>query len=68
MNEFQAALNWLALGQQVFEKGAGVYAQIKAVLAANGIEADTAALDAVIADAERRKEQARIDAGLPPSL
>lgn len=68
MNEFNAVLNWITLGQQVVEKGASVMNQIRAVLAANGIEADTAALDAVIADAERRKEQARIDAGLPPSL
>ena len=40
----------------------GVMAQIRGVLAANGIEADTAALDAVIADAERRKAQAEADA------
>ncbi len=62
MNELQTALKWLALGQQVFAAGAGPWSQIKDVLAANGIEADTAVLDAVIADADRRKALAEADA------
>lgn len=68
MDQWQAILQWLALGEKVVLAGADVLAQVRAVLAANGIEADTAALDAVIVDAARREEQARIDAGLPPSV
>lgn len=62
MGELQTALKWLALGQQVIAAGAGPWAEIKAVMAAHGIEADTAALDAVIADADRRKALAEADA------
>lgn len=62
MDQLQIALQWLALGQQVFAKGEAVWNQIKGVLSANGIEADTAALDQVIADASRRKAQAERDA------
>lgn len=65
MNEFAAVMQWIALGQQAIAKGAEVMAQIKGVLAANGIEADTAALDAVIADADRRKKLAEDDARPP---
>ena len=60
--DLQAALQWLGVLQQVVNAGGSVYAQIKGVLAANGIEADTAALDVVIADAERRRAQAEQDA------
>lgn len=62
MNGLQAALQWLALGQQVVAAGAGVLGQIQDVLKANGIEADTAALEQVIADADRRKALAERDA------
>lgn len=57
-----AIIQWIALGQQVFEKGSAVWSQIQAVLAANGIEADTAELDKVIIDAERRKAIAEAEA------
>jgi hypothetical protein len=62
VNELQTALAWLSLGQQVITAGEDVWNQIKGVLAANGIEADNAHLDAVIADAARRKAQAEADA------
>ena len=58
----QEVLKWLALAQQIKAAGEGPWNQIKAVLAANGIEADTAALDVVIADADRRKALAEADA------
>ena len=57
------ALQWLQVGQQVIAAGAGVWSQIQAVLRSNGIEADTSALDEVIADAERRKAIALAEAG-----
>lgn len=50
-----AVIQWITIGQQVFAQGSGVWTQINAVLKANGIEADTAELDKVIIDAERRK-------------
>jgi hypothetical protein len=62
MDQLQAALKWLALAQQIIAAGSGPWNQIKAVLAAHGIEADTAALDEAIADAGRRKAQAEADA------
>lgn len=62
MNELQSVLQWLAIGQQVVQAGAGVMAQIRSVLEANGIEADTAALDQVIADADRRRAIAEREA------
>jgi hypothetical protein len=60
--ELQAALSWLGVLQQVIDAGGGVMSEIKGVLSAHGIEADTAALDVVIADAERRRAQAEADA------
>lgn len=62
MNELETAMKWLALGQQIVERGTLVWEQIKLVLSQHGIEADTVALDAVIADADRRKAQAEADA------
>lgn len=62
MVELEAALKWLAFGQQVVTAGAGALAAVKAAAAANGVQADTAAMEAVIADAERRKKLAEEDA------
>lgn len=62
MNELETAMKWLALGQQIVQRGTAVWEQIKGVLAQHGIEADTVALDDVIADADRRKAQAERDA------
>ncbi len=62
MNELQKALAILAAIQAVIAKGGGVADQVMAVFAAHGLEADTAALDAVVSDAERRKAQAEADA------
>lgn len=59
-----ALIQWLTIGEQVFDKGATVWADIQKVLAAHGIAADTAALDAVIADAARRKALAEQDAAV----
>jgi hypothetical protein len=57
-----AIIQWITLGQQVFERGSAVWAQIQGVLKANGIEADTSELDKVIIDAERRKAIAEAEA------
>ena len=62
MNELQTAMAWLAFGQKVIEGGTAAWNAIKAAAAASGIETDNAALDAVIIDAERRKEIAKRDA------
>jgi hypothetical protein len=59
--EFAAIFQWIALGQKVMAGGSAVYASVKAALAAHGIEADTDQLDAVIADAEKRKAMAEAE-------
>ena len=58
-----ALINWIQIGQQVFSAGQGVWDEIKGVLAAHGIEADTAELDRVISEAQaaKAKEDALID-------
>ena len=56
------AVKWLQFGQAIMAQGLGAWNAIKAAAAANGVEADTAALDAVIVDAARREEIARRDA------
>lgn len=58
-------IQWLTIGDQVFDKGQAVWSDIRKVLEAHGIAADNAALDAVIADAARRKALAQQDAGSP---
>lgn len=60
-----AVLQWLDIAQQIEAKGEGVWTAIKAVLVDHGIEADTAALDAAIADAARRKALAEHEAAGP---
>lgn len=57
-----ALVQWLAIGQQVFSGGTALWTDIKAVLANHGVSADTAALDAVIADATTREARAEADA------
>ena len=59
-----AILQWLGLLQQIEQKGAAVFASVKKALADHGIEADTSALDEVIADAARRKALAEREAGI----
>lgn len=61
----QAIFQWLALLQQLEQKGSAAFAAVKQVLATHGIEGDTAALDAVIADAARRKALAEAEARPP---
>ena len=60
--DVQAILQWIGVLQRIQASGGTAYAEIKGVLAAHGIEADTAALDAVIADASRRKAIAQREA------
>lgn len=56
-------LKWLGLLPQIISGGTAVYASVKAALAAHGIEAENAELDAVMADADRRKALALHEAG-----
>lgn len=58
-----ALMQWIALGEQVIEAGKGPLNDVRAALAAHGIAADTAQLDAVILDGERRKALAEHEAG-----
>lgn len=63
-----ALAQWISLGEQAIGAGiriAGMVAQLKAALAARGYEADTSALDALIADAERREKLAEQEAEAP---
>lgn len=64
--ELGAALAWLALGEQVFQRGQALWNELKPILTAHGIEADDTVLDKIIANAAIREEQAKVDAGLPP--
>lgn len=57
-----AIINWISLGEKVFNAGKPAWDSIKAALAAHGIEEDTAALDKVIEDADRRKALAEHEA------
>lgn len=57
-----AIIQWIAIFDQIRQRGGTVFSQIKTVLAANGIDADTSALDEVIADAARRKALAEREA------
>ena len=50
-----ALLEWIALGEKLINTGMGAIDAVKAAAVARGVEQDTAALDAVILDAERRK-------------
>lgn len=66
MNFTVASLaEWLTLGEKVIKAGSGALAAVKTALAAQGVEADTAQLDAVIVDAERRKALAEAEARGP---
>lgn len=51
--QFMALAN---LGAAIVQAGAGVVAQVTAILKAHGYEHDTSALDELIADAERRRQ------------
>lgn len=59
-----ALLQWISIGEQVIDKGTAAWSDIQAALARNGIEADNALLDAVIADDVRRKGLAEQDAAV----
>lgn len=61
--DFAAVMAWLRILPQVVQAGVGVFAQIKGVLQDNGVDADTAELDRVIADAEARRQRAEAEAG-----
>ena len=63
---FTAIVQWIGLLQQIVTGGTTVWDKIKAILVDHGIDADTAALDAVILDAAARKAQAQADATPPP--
>ena len=65
LESLKVALQWLTIGQQVIAKGSAAFGAVKAALAAHGIEADTSALDAVIADGEARAARARAEANAP---
>lgn len=58
-------VQWITVLQQLEAKGKPAWDSVKKTLADHGIEADTAALDEVIADAARRKAQAERDAAGP---
>jgi hypothetical protein len=61
-----AISQWLRILDRIQEAGARgqeAFVQIKGVLAAHSIEAETAALDAVIANATRREAIAAREAG-----
>lgn len=55
----------IGLINAIAAQGAAQWASIKAALAAQGYDADTAILDAGIADAERRKALALREASAP---
>lgn len=57
-----ALIEWIALGEKVIAAGKGPLSAVVAAAAAHGIAADTAQLDAVILDAERRKAIAAAEA------
>jgi hypothetical protein len=60
-----ALAQWVTLGEQAIGAGiriAGIIAQLKAALAARGYATDTAELDALIEDAERRQALAEKEA------
>jgi len=63
MLTFAAIIQWITIGQKVFEAGKPAFDAVKAALAAHTIEADTDALDKVIEDADRRKALAEHEAG-----
>lgn len=60
--DLEMAMKWLAFGQAVFSAGTGAWQRVKDAATEAGVEHDTAALDAVIEDAARRKAQAERDA------
>lgn len=57
-----ALLQWITLGEKLIAAGEGPLNAVLAAAAAHGITQDTAALNAVILDAERRKALAAADA------
>lgn len=60
-NDINTAVAALNLVQQIIAGGAPVAAQIKAALQSNNASADTAILDAIIADAAAGEAQAKAD-------
>lgn len=61
MPNLELLFQWISIGQKVVEAGLPLWNDIKGVLAAHGIEADTSALDNVIADAQARKAAAEAE-------
>ena len=54
---------WIELGTKLFRLGKDARDRIFGAMRAEGLEADTAALDAVIVDAEARAAVRRVEAG-----
>lgn len=56
-------IQWIGIGQQVFQGGKAAWDEIKTVLQAKGYAADTSAIDTAITEAEdvRAKEQGLAD-------
>lgn len=59
----QAIIQWIAVLERVQAAGGKGWAEIKAAIAAQGFEADTAAIDAALEDVARRKAIAAREAG-----
>lgn len=57
-----ALMQWIALGEKVLDAGKGPLNAVIAAAAAHGVEQDTAQLNAVIVDGERRKAIAAAEA------
>ena len=57
-----AIIAWIQIGQQVFDQGTALWERIKPLLHDAGIDTDNAALDAVILDAQARRDRALRDA------
>jgi hypothetical protein len=61
--DLNGVIQWINALEQIKAKGQPVVDAIRSALAAHGIDADNALLDAVIADDARREQLARQDAG-----
>lgn len=57
-----ALLEWITLGEKLIDAGKGPFDAVMATVATHGITQDTAACEAVIIDAERRKAIAQAEA------
>jgi hypothetical protein len=67
MITLEAVMAWITLLPKVVDGGKNLFDVIKAVLVNNGIDHDTAALDAAILDADKRKAIADAEAKGTPA-